>query len=151
MKIIFLDIDGVLNCACTHMREGDIFTYGGIINANLMNKLNELINNTDAKVVISSSWRKINTQEEIKEYLEQAGFMGTIIGMTPTSSHGFRGLEIRDWLKSRTDVENYIILDDDRDMLLLQASHFFNADCEFGLTDKIVYQATRFLNNIIEI
>jgi hypothetical protein len=147
MKVIFSDIDGVLNSS--HKTEHDVLTEGGYLNTEMVSNLNRLIRDTGAKVVISSSWRVINTQEEIDAALKQAGFVGEIIGMTPRSSHGFRGLEIREWHRGRTDIENYIILDDDSDMLLWQASHFFNTDHEFGLTNKIVYKATRFLNGII--
>lgn len=143
MKIIFLDIDGVLNCH--YLTIGNIIVDGGTLNTVLVEKLNTLIRETNAKVVISSSWRILNTQAEIIDMLQSAGFQGEVIGMTPRSCN-IRGVEIHDWLKSRNDVENYIILDDDSDMLLWQASHFFNTDCEFGLTDKIVYKAARFLN-----
>jgi hypothetical protein len=147
MKIIFLDIDGVLNTSCK--REGDVFTDEGILNTELVAKLNRLISATNAKIVISSTWRKICTQEEIEKALQSVGFVGEIVGMTPNSSHGFRGLEIREWMRGRKDIDNYIIIDDDSDMLLWQANHFFNIDCEFGLTDKIVYKATRFLNGVV--
>lgn len=150
MKVIFLDIDGVLNTSRNTANEVRV-------EENSMDKisrekialLNTLIEDTGAKVVISSTWRKLYTQIELEEIFKNFGFVGEIIGMTPCSSHGFRGLEIRQWHYGRKDIENYIILDDDSDMLLWQASHFFNTDHEYGLTKKIVYKATRFLNGII--
>lgn len=147
MKVIFLDIDGVLNTS--HGSDDDVFTELGVLNKTLVARLNKLIADTNAKVVISSSWRILSTQEEITNALESVGFEGEIISMTPNSSHRFRGLEILEWKRGRTDVENYIILDDDSDMLLWQTNHFYNTDCEFGLTDKIVYKSTRFLNGIV--
>lgn len=146
MKVIFLDIDGVLNTSSK--LEGDVFTDGGHLNKNLIQLLNKLIEDTKAKVVISSTWRKLYTQDQLYSILYNVGFNGEIVGMTGNSSHGFRGLEIRQWLLGHPEVTNYIILDDDSDMLLWQANHFFNTDHEFGLTKKIVYKATRFLNGI---
>jgi hypothetical protein len=150
MKVIFLDIDGVLNCSVEKTRDvvTDPDRYGSTINEALMSRLNRLIKETGAKVVISSTWRKLYTQEEITKLFDVVGFEGEIIGMTGSSSHGFRGLEIREWSGGK-GLENYIILDDDSDMLLWQASHFFNTDHAYGLTDKIVYKATRFLNGIV--
>lgn len=148
MKIIFLDIDGVLNTV--EKQDDDCFLDGYILNRTLVGRLNKLITDTGASVVISSTWRKLLTADDIQIMLDFAGYVGTICGMTENSSHGVRGVEINSWLRSRRDsITNYIILDDDSDMMLNQAPHFFNTDINFGLTDKIVYKATRFLNGCI--
>ena len=150
MKIIFLDIDGVLNAGRSTYPNDNIETNEGRLNEVLVSRLNRLIENTEAKVVISSTWRIGSTVQKIKHALEEAGFDGEIIGMTPTSSHGVRGVEIMEWCRENENViENYIIIDDDSDMLLWQAPHFFNTDTEYGLTDKIVYKASRFLNGVL--
>jgi hypothetical protein len=53
MKIIFLDIDGVLNCDETPNPRK--FPY--IIDKKLLTRLRNLLERTNAKVVLSSSWR----------------------------------------------------------------------------------------------
>jgi hypothetical protein len=53
MKIIFLDIDGVLNCDNT--RNPRRFPY--VIDPRLLARLKRLLKATHAKVVLSSSWR----------------------------------------------------------------------------------------------
>ena len=55
MKVIFLDFDGVLNSekyirTCGH--------YGVIIDPSRMVMLKEIIDKTDAKIVLSTSWRE---------------------------------------------------------------------------------------------
>tara|TARA_R110000772_G_scaffold16535_4_gene46813 strand:- start:650 stop:1114 length:465 start_codon:yes stop_codon:yes gene_type:complete len=151
MKVIFLDIDGVLNTV-TDMKgdfQSDYDRFRAYINLDLVKKLNKLIEKTESKIVISSTWRKLHTQETLQEILTDCACVGEIIGMTGNTDHAFRGLEIRQWLqgnKEKYNITNYIILDDDSDMLLWQANHFFNTDCEFGLTNKIVHKAIRFLN-----
>jgi hypothetical protein len=53
MRIIFLDIDGVLNCQTTHNPRK--FPY--VVDSSLLANLNQLIARTTAKVVLSSTWR----------------------------------------------------------------------------------------------
>ena len=53
MYLIFLDIDGVLNCKETPNPRN--FPY--IIDRRLLANLKELLRRTGAKVVLSSSWR----------------------------------------------------------------------------------------------
>ena len=43
------------------------------------------------------------------------------------------------------DGNNYVILDDDSDMLYWQRNNYINVDQYVGLTPKQVYKATRFL------
>lgn len=171
MKIIFLDIDGVLN----HQRffkerfdarkqdkllekkdgklvkKSEIDFYAEEIDPESVENLNELIENTGAKVVISSTWRLGKGIEELQAILEKKGFKGEIIGKTPVGCGCCqRGNEIHQWLEDNRDIvgessHDYIILDDDSDMLYWQRNNFINVDQYVGLTPKQVYKATRFL------
>jgi hypothetical protein len=53
MKVVFLDIDGVLNC--TKTKNPRKFPY--VVDPKLLARLNRLLERTAAKVVLSSSWR----------------------------------------------------------------------------------------------
>jgi hypothetical protein len=53
MKVIFLDIDGVLNCEKTPNPRK--FPY--VVDKKLLARLQKLLERTGAKVVLSSSWR----------------------------------------------------------------------------------------------
>jgi len=77
--------------------------------------LNETIEKTGAKIVVSSSWRLHNSVKEITEYLVSKGFIGEIIDRTPRFSGKSRGTEIQAWLEDN-EVDNFVILDDDSDM-----------------------------------
>jgi len=123
--------------------------------------LNELIEKTKAKVVISSNWRKTRTVKELQKLLECKGFKGEIIGLTPClqfvglENYDYsvpRGNEIKAWLETNKGILNnkiskvsYVIFDDDSDMLLWQREHFFWVDPYCGLTPNIIYKAIRFL------
>lgn len=116
-KVIFLDIDGVITSARTGWYNLDIYA---------INYLRWLCSIGNIKIVISSTWR----------YNHDAEFWKTIFGeymhddyKTPnkiaTQMPGFtRGAEIQAWIDKHPELEDYIILDDDSDMLPDQGIHF---------------------------
>lgn len=166
IKLIFLDIDGVLNShafwdvatqAERHKEEGFPMCD---IDRNAVEILNELIAETGAKIVISSSWRNLFSHFHLAHILGEMGLVGEIVGVTPRlhvkGDYGRsipRGCEIDAWLhKNYTyrydETVRYIILDDDSDMLLHQQENFFNVDHYVGLTRKTTYKAKRYLNRL---
>ena len=153
-KIIFLDIDGVLNCENAY-RDGhcQYVVYGDEKKAEFYQsfapsckrELSLLIEETGADIVISSSWR--NDGIEIMRLIwEMEQMPGTIIDITPNfRTPGIsipRGLEIDHWLTERgfyhfnwdeqkeeenrisSGISNYVIIDDDSDMLYKQRNNF---------------------------
>lgn len=155
MKLAFLDVDGVLNRQKTH--EGTdteiIKTPGGRLNRQCVDVFNTFIEKTNAKIVISSTWR---IDDRIEEYLAEAGLKGEIIGKTPWLKDRFslRGNEIHAWIvenevllrKPYYDFHSFVIFDDDSDMLFWHRENFFQTDSYSGLTPNIAYRAARFLN-----
>lgn len=153
-RIIFLDMDGVMN-------HGEYFRAvkeSDPIDPECVKNLNTIIEATDAKVVISSTWRMFYNIEAMQALLDRKGFKGEVIGETPDvySSHKYnapRGCEIADWIKEHVERDSFdltyrrfIILDDDSDMLLLQAEHFIHTDfMGGGLTVNAAYRAKRML------
>ena len=110
--------------------------------------LNNLIKDTNAEIVVSSTWRN-KGKELLQQILELRGFKGKIIGVTP---HGcdccVRGNEIRKWLQINKLEHKckYVIFDDDSDMLFWQRENFILIDGYVGLTPSNVYKAKRILN-----
>ena len=127
MKIIFLDIDGVLNSVDSmvafhtlgiHDEELTLDT----VSIGLLKHLCEI---ADAKIVISSTWRIGRISPEFVAIFNYYGWADApIIGMTGRGGYGScRGDEIQEWI-DHEDVENYVILDDDSDMLDSQLGNF---------------------------
>jgi hypothetical protein len=152
MKIIFLDIDGVLNNQIMYENREDVIGGKGKISKKCLEILNGLIADTGAKIVISSAWR---SDDDIEDYLYGIGLKGEIIGKTPRlGKYSLRGNEIYAWLmendslfgKPYHDFHSFVILDDDSDMLLWHRENFFHTDSYSGLTPNIAYKAKRFLN-----
>jgi hypothetical protein len=122
LRVIFLDIDGVLNNA------GDMNAgawVGAIDHTNwtkpALAALAEIVARTGAKIVISSTWRKIESEPAWwnKEFAA-CGLPLDCIGITGSAHNGFRGREVRAWLADHTDVETYVVLDDESDFYLDQ-------------------------------
>lgn len=183
MKIIFLDIDGVLNCEDWYrkrfkdteddriMSEYPYYEFDPAI----VQRLNKIIEATDAKVVVSSTWRHGRSAEELQEILNQVGFKGEVIDVTPhlhVEGYGYtipRGCEIDWWLErkgkfqrinwSKTEqekyiekatVKTYIILDDDSDMLYNQREHFIKTGRMYGLDEECAERAIKILNTPLQ-
>lgn len=163
MKIIFLDIDGVLNHQAYY--ESDRWDKNGgrdsDIDPKCVEYLNMIISDTGAKVVISSTWRIGRTVEQLQEALNKKGFKGEIVGFTPRLAFKDiasipRGVEIDLWLKENCklfekcirywEYKEYVILDDDSDMLLCQKDNFINVDSFVGMTLGTVFRAIKILN-----
>ncbi|AHK11202.1 hypothetical protein S14_93 [Shewanella sp. phage 1/4] len=157
-KIIFLDIDGVLNNGIdsdTHYDAsyGEYFLYS----LKCVARLNRLISATGASIVVSSTWRLGLTLKEIRVLLNNMGIFAPVVGVTDDLSRYpcCRGNEIYKWIEDNEELlkydyyynyKSYIILDDDTDMLLWQKNNFVNTDGQVGLTAEDVKKAIEILN-----
>lgn len=147
MKIIFLDFDGVITTAKS----------GYAIDPEKVDLLLKIIEKTDAKIVVSSSWRRA-TVEATKEYLSETAFVDYIVGVTRKfdvytgERYGYlsvpRGMEIKFWLDTTEEnIESYVILDDETDMLIDQEPYFILTDMYLGLSEEDVEKAIKILND----
>lgn len=130
MKILFLDFDGVLNSQASfilerRMRKKDPTIEHGVGSTLChicTSNLQYIIEKTpDLKIVISSSWRRGNTLDELKEILASYGVDSSIvIDVTPYTfddiEGNYRGNDIKAWLEKHHEVTQFVILDDDSDM-----------------------------------
>jgi len=122
MKILFLDIDDVLNhygCedkikhadGSPYYAPGTDKAYRGI-DDNRLEFLKEILYKTGCKIVVCSSWRDDPVcMDYLKKRLGKDA--DRIIGSTVISQGKLsRADEIRDWLSKNTDVEKFVVLDD---------------------------------------
>lgn len=133
-RIIFLDIDGVLNS----MRTALVFNTFDRLDPIACSILFKIMHQAQAKIVVSSTWRMHeNWKSRILTALRIADQHGItendIIGKTPVLNN-CRGAEIDLWLKNHADSEtDFIILDDDSDVLDHHVSRFIKCDINEGL------------------
>jgi len=108
-RVVFLDIDGVLAPIRRWDRYGDL-------DRTCIQVLNDIVAASEADVVVSSTWRHGKTVAQLQETLEAGGFVGRVIGKTPSDIRGaYRGDEIAAWLTEHA-VDGFVIIDDHVDM-----------------------------------
>jgi hypothetical protein len=127
MKIIFLDIDGVLN-SYTDFIERNYYANSinhdnEVISPGKLALLEDIVKKTGAKIVISSMWRELYSLKELYELFVNRGFtlpVTTIIGKTTSTDITLsdnisrtRNIRIKEWLENRNDIESFVILDDE--------------------------------------
>ncbi|MBE6959414.1 MAG: hypothetical protein E7448_01640 [Ruminococcaceae bacterium] len=115
MKVLFLDFDGVLNSEKYIRRTG---LTGVVIDPVNMALLKQIIDATDARIVLSTTWREHwsqnpdecnSTGREINEIFAEYGLQ--IFDKTPMI-YPKRETEIQSWLESHPGVESFVVLDD---------------------------------------
>ena len=117
MKIIFLDIDGVLN---SKVYDRESTTEDGNIDKTRLPLVKRIVDETGAKIVLSTTWRKHwvreyacldKTGKQLVDTLREAGL--EIYDKTPYHERYDRPGEIREWLDEHGgEVEAFVILDD---------------------------------------
>ncbi|KKM97710.1 hypothetical protein LCGC14_1165280 [marine sediment metagenome] len=156
-SVIFLDIDGVLNNVdITRFHKGrpgeyayGVFTNENYFDPNCVACLNKIIETTKADIVISSTWRILFDIETLSDFFKRQSVKGKVIGCTGRSQQRIRGLEIQDWLSEHPKIKNFVILDDDSDMVHLM-SHLVKTSWGKGLEEHHIDKAIAVLNNGVE-
>ena len=152
MKVLFLDIDGVLNSIVWTFVMHKTTTFSEYpkddIDKRSVDTLNILFEAVpDIKVVISSSWRKIHPLEELKHILLECGFKGDVIDKTPNGPTGWRGEEIQMWLGEHPEVETFACIDDGNDFH--PHHNLVQTNLVEGVTLKDVYHLLQIFDNTV--
>lgn len=168
MKVLFLDCDGVINCADTFKKPHDSYFPVEPYMAFLVGKIQL---DTDCAVVLSSSWRHHERSvdyinKKVVTLLDVTGNEPYDNSLPPGAENCQRGREIKAWLdkwNSNTfehyiktgekipeilneSISAYAILDDENDMLPEQQSNFFKTSWQGGLTEEVANNIIKHLN-----
>lgn len=152
MKVVFLDIDGVLVTARTLKERNGRYK---VAEPKCIYALNHLTTITETGIVLSSSWRFCG-ENEMRVIFNLWGVYAPIMGMTPDLTrkdavgiyHGVaRGYEIQAYLGDHPDIERFVILDDECDMAHLEP---FTVRTKFdcGLTEHDAQRAIELLAGV---
>jgi hypothetical protein len=154
MKVIFLDFDGVITTYNSKWK----------IDMNNIKIINDICDKTNAKIVVTSSWRighrgdvlafngyltqyiiEHNYLDNVQDAFDK--FINNIVGMTKYID-GVRGDEIKSYMSEHLEVENYVILDDDSDMCDYQLFNFVQTDACEGITERDAKICVDILNGV---
>jgi len=160
VKLIFLDIDGVINSQQSmrmmhrfgrskflkdFANDEETLYYLSMICPVAISNLMHLVKYVpEVRFVISSTWRK-HSLGHLRKCFEWYGLSwDLVIGATPViyrTPEGvpqYRGDEIQAWLNANKhlEIEDFVILDDDSDMAHLKEKHLIKTDNIHGLLLK---------------
>lgn len=162
MKILFLDIDGVLN------DHGQMMNLYCGIHPDKVERLNTIINATNCYIVISSAWRYMilggdMTIRGFEHMLVSHGVncCQRIIGHTPSDNDvDTRGKQITEWINNglppimaqfKTAHFKYVVVDDLNKEIGIQISEaghpLVQTNGDIGLTDSDVERIISILNS----
>lgn len=143
MKVLFLDIDGVVNNEQTgpngirHSQKNSVIGIDPVL-AFLVGQITLAV--PDLNVVLSSAWRHSPLdREEVRQRV--VPFIDTTGNIDYT-----RGQEIQTWLDAHPEVTRYAILDDDINMLPEQMPNVFTTSWHTGITPEIRDRVIAHLN-----
>lgn len=155
MRVVFLDVDGVLDVLEQNIEHP--WTWSPVQTSSIK-RLNEIVKRTGAHVVVASTWRNDFTPTQVRRKLRAKGFQGRLIGATPKLFDAKvdypRGVEVKAWLTGadhhnwprsvHEPVESFVILDDRNDYGDIEPFRVM-PDSEKGLSARNVADAVRIL------
>ena len=164
VRVIFLDIDGVLNSNFWNDNHQTEINDGRLIDIEKIRLLSTLIKNTNAKIVLHSGWKfwfdsalhpLRKEAEHLKKLLGQENLM--IADVTPDYSTEeikkskkfslVKASEILAWLNEHKEVDKWIVIDDlDLHNPEIEA-HQIKTDPHIGLSMEDVHKAESMLLN----
>ena len=155
-KVIFLDIDGVLNTSYTKYRDE-------VLDDFRLDYLAKIVNKTRAKIVLTSTWRYNlsksffsfkaynNSAKRLIELLKERDLK--ISALLPDAPNNRRAEDIAEFIKKHK-VTHFVILDDELfnyeslklSEHLLRTSFYEDNELDAGITQKMIRQAVQILN-----
>lgn len=139
MKVLFLDVDGVM--INTPLFEAGRFETLG---EEFLDRLQRIINQTNAKIVLSSSWR---LEEQSYAKVERALATRNLkLEDRTVELNRFRSHEIQEWLGRHPQIVKFAVLDDWNEAGYDIEHSFFQTKMDDGLTEEIAERVIKHLN-----
>jgi hypothetical protein len=135
MRVIFTDLDGVLN---PHWKKN--WSKSAVL------IYNQICHEYDLKPVISSTWRINHTKEQLQNIFDEQGIEVEIYDYTPHLEQQNRGLEIKEWLKNNK-VDNYVVIDDIVHNITPYVDNVIKVRSWVGLTTEEYIEMKKILDN----
>ena len=156
IKVLFLDFDGVM---VTDRYQAQLMAtnsplrddYGAVFDPICVENLRQIIDATDAEIVVTSTWKMERGLDGIQKMWQVRQLPGRVTGVTPDIDPIHRGNEIQAWLDAQPDAVRYAIIDDCPILDFFreeQLQHLFKVDERTGLDDATAKAIVEHLNLI---
>ena len=163
MKVIFLDIEGVLTNYASAERRYEVFQNYNIIISEIdestVRRLAKIVCATGAKVVLTSSLRgdwargieniQLDSSKQLQRLFDKYNI--EVVGVTPyipksnEDASSWREHEINYYLNKHKEIEGFCIIDDEIHFLHSLDEYVVKVDSDYGLQDEHVDQAIKIL------
>ena len=152
IKILFLDIDGCLNHQEFYKNRSNNKIVQDLpyplneFDPVCVSLINDILDKTKSKLVLSSDWR---FTEGIENIFKAVGFKHKIYSITPYGMGKKRGEEIKTWLEQHSNINIYCIIDDlpKEHFLKEQYPYFVKINPNNGITIENCNKIISILNN----
>ncbi len=147
MKVLFLDIDGVLNGWPSQrtqeiMRACSEAVHNRVIFPDALDRLVRVVRATGCRIVLSSTWRQADWRDRPGGHEWCVRYLLALHGievLARTGAHQSgphaRGQEIADWLDAFPGIDGFAIVDDCPEMLPEQQPYLVSTACAIGMLD----------------
>lgn len=145
MKLLFLDFDGVLNCQDDFRMNRGKGMGSDIINPLFLWRLQKIVEETKATIIVSSTWRIIHPMSKLEDFIDLP-----IFGITDkiNSGRGEQILRFVEEFKKDYNFEGFVVLDDSSQDIVNVIAHgnFVHTTFLEGLTHQKMQEAIFKLN-----
>lgn len=153
MKVIFLDVDGVINNNYYYLEsdkeEDQCYQF---LSKRLIENLKRIVDETGAKLVLSSSWRSslddnLKPRSVMGQYLVEALSKDGLFLYDKTEVLGInRYEEIKTWIKNHPQTTRYVVLDDSDYSWKDLSVNWIRPDANTGISESNVIESIKILN-----
>ncbi len=136
-KILFLDIDGVLNSEEYYRNRSNSGEDFSRFDPSSVSLIKALVEEFSLKIVISSTWR-YGAIDRLMHELKRNKLINYLYHdwFTPVIHPAHRGTEIKLWLDLHPEVNDYVIIDDDDNILDEQKKKYVKTCLHKGMNKE---------------
>lgn len=151
-NVVILDLDGVL-INTPNWKPDKIHPDGySDFDSNCVKNLNNLMNNVDAELWLSSTRRIGKSLSEFQTIFQNRNIVAPLIGFLPGKTHGIeRIIEINSFL-DHEPIKNFLIIDDDKSLNGLEQDRklfWLQTELLIGFNDEKLIKALQIVKNWI--
>ncbi len=151
-RILFLDIDGVLNSEEYYRNSSNSGKDFSRFDPSSVSLLKAIVEEFSLKIVISSTWR-YGAVDRLMHELKKNKLLDYLYHdwFTPVIHPAHRGTEIKLWLDLHPEVSDYVIIDDDNNILEEQKNNYVKTSLHLGMNNEHYNRVRAIFSNVMSV